>query len=157
MDVQFGYLVNYPHFVPTLARWHFDAFGHLNPVSSLDRHQTFLKRTLQKDAIPTTLIVFSGDVLVGSASIVKYDLQDKMTLTPWLAAVYIAPAYRERGVGAALVQRMVDEANALGYHRLHLFTPDKEHFYTQLGWVILERTIYRGIDIVIMFTETGNK
>jgi N-acetylglutamate synthase-like GNAT family acetyltransferase len=156
MDVQFAYLVDYPHFVPTLARWHFDAFGPLNPASSLEKHQTFLKRTLQKGAIPTTLIAFSGNALVGSASLVKHDLQDVMELTPWLAAVYVAPAYRERGLGSALVRRMVEEAKALGYKRLHLFTPDQEHFYAQLGWIKIEQMIYRGVDIVIMVIEMGS-
>ncbi len=155
MAVQFAYLADYPHFVPVLAQRHYDTFGRLNPASSLEKHLAFLRRSLKKGAIPTTLIVLSGDALVGSASLAQSDLRDLVDLTPWLAAVYIAPEYRRRGIGSALVQRMVEEAVALGYRRLHLFTPDKEHFYARLGWTTVERTAYKGVDIVIMSIALG--
>jgi N-acetylglutamate synthase-like GNAT family acetyltransferase len=150
MAVQFVYLADYPQFVPTLAQWHYDTFGPLNPASSLEKHLTFLRRSLTKRAIPTTLIALSGDELVGSASLAQSDLHDLVSFTPWLSAVYIAPEYRRRGIGSALVQRMVEEAKGLGYRRLYLFTPDKEHFYARLGWTTLEKMPYREITIVIM-------
>ena len=48
------------------------------------------------------------------------------------------------------MQRVVQEARALGFDTLHLFTPDKEAFYARLGWSVLERTCYRGHQVVVM-------
>jgi hypothetical protein len=33
---------------------------------------------------------------------------------------------------------------------LYLYTPDKEGFYSRLGWQVVERTSYRGYQQVVM-------
>lgn len=61
-----------------------------------------------------------------------------------------APAHRRRGIGSALVERVVEEARALEVGTLYLFTMDQERLYARLGWSVGERTRYRHHDIVIM-------
>ncbi len=90
-----------------------------------------------------------GTVL-GSASLVAHDMDTRMDLSPWLASVLVAPEHRRRGVGTALIHRVVDEARTLGFRTLYLFTPDKEALYTKLGWQFLERTEYLAQTVVIM-------
>ena len=64
-------------------------------------------------------------------------------LSPWLAGVFVAPEHRRRGIGAALVERVVQEARALDIPRLYLYTPGGGTLYARLGWSILEHTFYR--------------
>ena len=73
-----------------------------------------------------------------------------MDLSPWLASVYVTPEHRSRGIGTALVQRVIEEAVGLSVETLYLFTPDREGFYASLGWSVVERTEYRGQKVVIM-------
>jgi N-acetylglutamate synthase-like GNAT family acetyltransferase len=62
-------------------------------------------------------------------------------LTPWLSGVRRARA-TQAGVGAALVERVVQEARALGKPRLYLYTPGSGALYLRLGWCVAERTFY---------------
>ena len=52
-------------------------------------------------------------------------------------ALFVAPEAEGRGIGRALLDRLLDEARALGLRRLSLETaPDTraERFYTAAGW-----------------------
>jgi N-acetylglutamate synthase-like GNAT family acetyltransferase len=80
-------------------------------------------------------------------------MDTRMDLSPWLAGVFVAPDHRRCGIGAALVQRIIDEAKALGVQRLYLYTPSAEHFYSRLGWALVEHTSYRGANVTVMSYE----
>ena len=54
-------------------------------------------------------------------------------------------------------EKVMREAELLGLERLYLLTPNKERFYSRLGWKVLEYTHYRGEDVVIMVYEVGNQ
>jgi N-acetylglutamate synthase-like GNAT family acetyltransferase len=85
--------------------------------------------------------------------LVAHDMDTRMELSPWLAGVFVAPNHRRHGLGTALVRRAVDDAKALGVRRLYLYTPSTELFYSRLGWSLVERTSYRGTDVVVMSYE----
>ena len=50
------------------------------------------------------------------------------------------PEHRRRGVGATLVNAVVEKAAALGVRILYLSTVDREEFYTSLGWQVIHKT-----------------
>ncbi len=60
--------------------------------------------------MPTTFVALKDGKPAGSASLVNLDLSSRQELSPWLAAVYVSPEHRNQGIGAALVNRVVDEA-----------------------------------------------
>lgn len=147
------YLENRPHHIPALAAWHFAQWGELNPANDVAARIARLQSHLQRGAVPTTFIACDGEQLLGSASLVVSDLDIRPELTPWLASVFVAPAARNRGVGTLLVQRVMSEVHAIGLPRLHLFTLDREKFYAEMGWRLLERTIWRAREIAVMSYE----
>jgi GNAT superfamily N-acetyltransferase len=105
---------------------------------------------LNRDRIPLTLIAFLDGQPAGTASIYVHDLEVRPDLTPWLAAVYVAPPYRKQGIGSELVKAVESTAQKLRIDRLYLFTPDQELFYTRLGWSVLERVEYWNQTVVVM-------
>lgn len=105
---------------------------------------------LNWDHIPLTLIAFLDGQPAGTASIYVHDLDARPDLSPWLAAVYVAPSFRKQGIGSKLVKAVESVAQKLQIGRLYLFTPDQEHFYTNLGWSVLERLEYRNQTVVVM-------
>lgn len=54
--------------------------------------------------------------------LVANDMESRSDLTPWLAGVYVKAQHRGRGMGAALIARVIDEARALSVPRLYLCT-----------------------------------
>ena len=150
---QIGYLADHPEFIPTLAQWHHREWAYLRPGDSVEARTARLRGSCGHREIPTVIVSFTGGTLLGSAMLVAHDMDTRMELSPWLAGVFVAPDHRRHGIGAALVHRAVDDATALGVRRLYLYTPGTELFYSRLGWSLVERTRYRGTDVVVMSYE----
>lgn len=144
------YLADHPEFISTLARWHHDEWGYLRPGDSVEARAERLRAASGRREIPTVLIAFSDSELLGSAMLVPHDMETRMALTPWLAGVFVAPVHRRQGIGSALVQRAVECSGELGVSRLYLYTPSAEGMYLRLGWAPIERTSYRGAEVVVM-------
>jgi predicted N-acetyltransferase YhbS len=143
-------LADRPEHIPTLANWHFAQWGELNPANDVAARAARFQTHLQTEAIPTTFVACDGAQLLGSASLVFHDLDIRPQYSPWLASVYVDSAQRSRGVGRALVQRVMQAAGELAVPTLYLFTLDREAFYASLGWETIERATYREKPIVIM-------
>ena len=151
--MQIDYLADHQNFIPTLAQWHHREWAYLRPGDSVEARITSLRGCCGHREIPTAVISFAESTLLGSAMLVAHDMDTRMDLSPWLAGVFVAPEKRRRGVGAALVQRVIDEATAIGVQRLYLYTPSTEQFYSRLGWSLVERTSYRGGEVAVMSYE----
>ena len=151
--MQIDYLANHQEFIPILADWHHQEWAYLRPGDSVKARTARLRDACGHTAIPIVVIAFTDTALLGSAMLIAHDMDTRMDLSPWLAGVFVAPDHRRRGVGAALVQRVIDEATALGVKRLYLYTPSTEQFYSRLGWSLVERTSYRGADVAVMSYE----
>jgi N-acetylglutamate synthase-like GNAT family acetyltransferase len=96
------------------------------------------------------MVAVSEGELLGSASLIEHDMDNRLELYPWLAGVFVAPARRRQGIGAALVRRIVAKAGELGITKLYLYTFKSTAFYTDLGWVLLEPAVYRSKQVSIM-------
>ena len=64
--------------------------------------------------------------------------------------MYVAPAWRGRGVGRALLETLIEHARTIGYQRLRLGTladmTQAQALYESLGFVPIER--YREDEMV---------
>ena len=147
------YLGDNAALIPTLAQWHYEQWRYLNPNKTIERYISQLYSHLDKKRIPTTFVALTGGIVMGSSSLVSCDMDTHRNLSPWLSSLYVSPLFRGRGVGSALVHRIIKEAEALEVATLYVFTPDREGFYTRLGWSAVERTEYRGYEVSIMAHE----
>ena len=153
------YLAENLAFVPALAEWHHLEWSHLGPEESLEECARRLRERAGHGGIPTVFVAVSNGSLLGSASLIEHDMDGRGDLSPWLAAVFVAPASRHHGIGTALVRRVVEEAGNLRVPKLYLYTTSKENeeFYVGLGWSVFERVMYRGEVRVIMEIEPPNR
>lgn len=147
------YLANHLQHVATVARWVMDEWGHDSPSMTLESLEERFRANLNRDTIPLTLLAIDEDRPLGTASLVFYDMKDRQDLSPWLAAVYVLPEYRGRGIGSKLVKSIELLSATFEVEKLYLFTPDRESFYARMNWTVLERTRYREKDVVIMMKE----
>jgi N-acetylglutamate synthase-like GNAT family acetyltransferase len=104
----------------------------------------------RRQAIPTTFVALHGAQVVGSASLLLEDMPATDRWTPWLASVFVAPAWRGKGIGQRLVRRAVSEAAALGVETLHLFTTEATEWYRDQGWRVVEQRPHEGETATIM-------
>jgi len=151
--MEIGYLADHEEFLSTLVQWHHQEWAYLRPGDTIDARTIRLRQACGHAQIPTVVIAFSDETLLGSAMLVSHDMETRMEFSPWLAGVFVTPSHRCRGIGEKLVQRVVEEASALGVLRLYLYTPSSEGFYVRLGWRVYERTQYRGAEVAVMTKE----
>jgi N-acetylglutamate synthase-like GNAT family acetyltransferase len=133
-----------------LAQWHQAQWSYLNPGENLHHRIARMQDYLNEAFIPSTFVAI-GEMLEGSAAIVAQDMETRPELGPWLASVYVAPAYRHQGVASSLIEHVQHQARQHDIRELFLFTPDaKVAFYLQRGWQLVEATTYRGSRVTIL-------
>jgi GNAT superfamily N-acetyltransferase len=144
------YLADRQEFLPALAQWQHQEWGVLRPGEGVEGRAARLRGWCGRGQIPLTVVAVTGAELLGSASLIEHDMDDRPELSPWLAGVFVAPSHRKQGIGAALVRRIMDEALTLRIPQLYLYTVNSTSFYAGLGWRWMEQTSYRGKNVTIM-------
>jgi amino-acid N-acetyltransferase len=85
------------------------------------------------DALPSFVVAESGGELVGVAGL------EPCRDNALLRSVAVAERWRSRGVGRALVERVIADAESRGIHALYLLTTTAERWFPSFGF----RTIAR--------------
>lgn len=146
-------LADYPDEVRTVARWHWEEWGHLNPNGSFDLTPEKVSKRVNRDRVPLAYLALEGGSPVGTASLVEHDMEGREDLSPWLAGVYVHPDYRNRGVASRLILRICDVAESFGLSELFLYTNTANELYGKLGWNEIREEPYRGRMVKIMRFE----
>lgn len=153
------YLKNNIKYLKEVTSWLYNQWGHHDPESDQkDWYHRIKKSLLDENLLPIRFLGLIDKKPVGTASLVKNDMDSHLELSPWLADVYVKKEDRNKGYGSILVKRVMKEARALEYEKIYLFTPDKRSFYQNLGWQMLANENYRNETVDIMFhkfTEEG--
>jgi predicted N-acetyltransferase YhbS len=140
-DLRIEQLASRIDLLPVVAGWIYNEWWQDVEGASASTLIDLLRAHRVPDQIPMTLVALLGAQPVGTATLLAHDVGTEQwpQLSPWVAAVYVAPAYRRRGIGARLVNEAVIGARALGTGVLYLLTTEREDFYGQLGWQVLDR------------------
>ena len=80
------------------------------------------------DTLPGFVVAESGGEIVGTAALeVRCD-------NALLRSVAVAPEWRSRGLGRALVTRVIADAESRGLRALYLLTTTAEHYFPSFGF-----------------------
>ncbi len=139
-----------PELLNTLAEWHHNEWSHISPQNSLQMRIEKMHLHLYQEFFPSTFVIKEKEQLMGSAAIVKHDMNTRMELSPWLASVFVSQESRNKGAGSKIVLHVMKKAKAAGVKSFYLYTPNKEKFYEKLGWSIFCKEVYRGQQVTIM-------
>lgn len=115
----------HPNLVPITVGWHMAESDPSGDVASWTRAREAEARL---SGIPCAWVAFSGQVPVGTVSLIEHNMDIRLDLRPWLAALFVLPAFRHQGVGASLVRRCESETRTLGERRLYLYTSMAEAY-----------------------------
>ncbi len=95
------------------------------------------------EMLPYTFIALWGDLPVGMVSIKESELARREELSPWLSALYVAPEYRQKGIGERLIQAVIEDCRGKKVDRIFLFLDSRnlsglERFYMKRGWMFYD-------------------
>jgi GNAT superfamily N-acetyltransferase len=121
-----------PELAPVVARWRVNAlFDHPGGYTVEEMKAFILAPPVGPEE---TFVLFDHDQPAGTAALVRTHLETRPDLTPWLAGLFVEPAFRRRGYGSALVREVEAFALAASVPILWLYTSTAEPFYLRLGW-----------------------
>jgi GNAT superfamily N-acetyltransferase len=135
--------------LPSCARWRLEAFagvlGH-SLEAELAALQSFVS-----DAVEQVALLASVDgAAAGTCLLVRSEIEAQHAVSPWLAGLYVVPAYRRLGVGEQLVRAIEDQARQRGHRSLHLYTTRAADYYARLGWRVIDRVAWKGSVTALM-------
>ncbi|MEY3691083.1 MAG: hypothetical protein RJB57_738 [Actinomycetota bacterium] len=131
-----------------VARWLLNGWPHLFPD---DTEEWYLQVWAEADRTgpdaPHALVAMVGDEVVGTASMVLDDeLPGAHEPGPWLAAVWVEQNHRRRGIGEALVRRIMSLARG----PLWLYTEEGVAWYGSMGWTVVRDAELNGHPVTVM-------
>jgi amino-acid N-acetyltransferase len=85
------------------------------------------------DSLPGFVVAESNGAIVGSAAL------EVCCDNALLRSVAVAPEWRSRGLGRALVSRVIADAEARGLRALYLLTTTAEHYFPSFGFEQIAR------------------
>lgn len=129
--VSIDHLCNHSKQLPLVASWIHGAFW-TRSVYDVAYVAGLLREARDPDRIPLSLLALAGAEPAGTVNLIVCDSRARPDLTPWLAALYVDPEHRGKGIGEALVRRLIVEAARIGCTEMYLET-DIPDFYARLG------------------------
>lgn len=132
-----------------VSDWIWMEWARYEPGVSRADSDASVRAALHGARMPYFVVARAAGVPVGCASIVASDLPTRPDLGPWLANVYVHPAWRGRGLGTALTK------SAMAYGAevsdvLYLYTSGSTALYERLGWRPHDTGHYAGQSIAIL-------
>jgi GNAT superfamily N-acetyltransferase len=128
------YLVDVPEALPALVRMFVEEWAPYYGSEGPGDAQADLLAACSRNRLPICLVSLDelGEV-VGTVSLRAASFSH-FHLTPWVAALLVAPGWRRRGIGSMLIAAAEDEARRLGYQRLYIATDSAAKLVERRGW-----------------------
>jgi predicted N-acetyltransferase YhbS len=133
------------------ARWRASAFSVLK--ASFEQELRSLELFASDQSHGVALVAKADGEPVGTCLLAESEIEPNHDLSPWLAGLFVVPEYRGKGVGAALVRAIEDQARQRELSRVYLYTTHAVGFYKRLGWKVMDRTNWQGFDTALMVRD----
>jgi len=148
MTLRIASVSKQPELAALVAEWRVSAFFD-HPGRYTVREMTAL--ILRPPGGPNeTFVLFDNGRAVGTAGLMRSDLESRPDLTPWLGGLYVEPAFRGRGHATALVRQVEEFARAASVSTLWLYTLNADGLYLRLGWQHAGTEHEDGRDVMLM-------
>ncbi len=130
-----------PHHADVIADRGWSAWWADSGVS-LAQYRAHLEPMIPGDSIPLALVAQDEGVYLGSVLVIESDLEDRPDYAPWIAALWVEPAARRRGVGARLIEAARKEAAKHGRARCYLCaSSENTPYYLARGFSQIEHDV----------------
>ncbi|MCM5559111.1 GNAT family N-acetyltransferase [Pleomorphomonas sp. JP5] len=131
-------LQRFPQFADVIADrcWH--AWWTDSGVS-LSQYRAHLDPLIEGGGISFALVAHRDGVYLGSVLVIENDLEARPEYMPWIAALWVEPDHKRRGIAAQLIGMARQEAAARGHQRCYLCaTPENSAYYATRGFTQIE-------------------
>lgn len=107
---------------------------------------------LASQGFPFSLLALHKGRFLGTVTAIQSDIAARPDLGPCVAALWVEPEARGRGVARDLVAAALSRLSATGHERAYLAAKPRMHdYYVGLGWLLIERGV--GDDSLDVFSR----
>lgn len=99
--------------------------------------QNKVNKILTNDKVITIEAIIVNNEMAGFISLFKYDGDEKRSLTPWLATLFVKEKYRGKNYSNILISSLLNKASELGYKKVYLKS-DLNGFYEKYNAKYIE-------------------
>ena len=147
-------LADHVELLPVLADWLYREWGHLEPLSTREWVESRLAERTNRVTVPICFVALAEQSLVGTVSIKLREMEMYPQLRYWIGSLLVAPPWRRRGIGSALMHHACEWASGQT-DTMHLYTTETQGFYETLGWSTIATPHYRGETVTVMHKQLG--
>lgn len=144
--LQIDLLADHPEAIPMLREWFEQEWAPYYGLDGPGDAHKDLKDSCNRDKLPIALVAIHDGEVCGTATLKAESVSTHKHLTPWLAALLVAPEFRRRGVGEQLIAAIEKEASQLGFKRIYVGTGEgsgtPESLLRNRGWEFVEKGPY---------------
>lgn len=126
-----------PDLAPIVADWLWEAFWRQDGYAWEDTRAAVAAATARTGPTQTFVALLDGKP-AGTASLAAEDLDERPALTPWLAGVFVLPAFRACGCATRLIAAVEGACRDAAIPHAWLYTGTAEGLYARLGWQAVE-------------------
>lgn len=109
---------------------------------TLAQYQTSIESMAVKGRVPSAFVAHEGETFAGSVLLIEDDLPARPLLAPWIAALWVDPGFRKRGVALRLINAARNEAAKLGFASCYLNATDiNSPYYEARGFRRIESSV----------------
>ena len=150
-------LVESPEWLESIVDWQHAEWLRLSDAAALSQvelsnalheRRLHMHAHLTREAIPRTFVAYSVDQPIGSISLIRYATDPSGKL--WLTNLYVQPAWRYKGIGAALLAQGENAARDLEVKDLWLCSFDTADYYLKFGWRWEKTAELRGCPVEVL-------
>ena len=157
MAIVVAALARHAEWLPLLARWMIDEWPQWYGAGGRGDAGVDLRSfAADESTLPVGVIAFDGRTPVGMAALKAQSLPGHVHLTPWAAAGLVVPARRGQGIGAQLLDALVERARGLGHAQIFCATATAASLLRRGGWVQRERVTHEGETLLVFARPTDN-
>jgi len=140
--ITIGFLADYPAVIPILVEWFLGQWpDYFADKSQAQMEQDFLSEAF-RDRIPSRLVAFDADELVGTVVLRTYANEILPEFKPGLGGLFVLDTHRGRGVGTELIQAGMKIATDQGYEAIYATTVAAAGILERLGWDFVKTIIH---------------
>ena len=156
MKIEVRQLSECPELLSTVGTWIYEQWWSKRYDSS-EAVLSWLRKHTQKDKVPFTVVAFADGVPAGSCCVIENDCVHRQQYSPWVAAVYVRPEVRNRGIASMMLREAANIADRIGVAGLYIdCLAVTAPVYEKNGWRIYEREV-GDKDSVVMLRLTGRE
>ncbi len=141
MQIETRQLSECPEHIVAVGTWIFQEWWsrkYKDPEVVLAQLRTHARR----DEVPYTVVALAAGVPVGSCSVIENDCVHRPQYAPWVAAVFVKPEMRMRGIASSVLQEAARIAARAKIEGLYIdCLASTARVYEKNGWAVHEREV----------------